>query len=141
MRSEAFYVNEKFQRRQLGYKMLALACIFEHLDWISYRMSRSNPPSQFCNRDKVLQNHPTTTSEHTSTDHILDTNHVLSAFGHHIQIDIHVILPLSLNNISCFLKVWHPRCVRSIMQSCSVYISIYIYSHETQQLYIISSNI
>ena len=32
------------------------------------------------------------------------------------------------------LKVWHPRCVRSIIQSCSVYISIYTYSHETQQL-------
>ena len=39
------------------------------------------------------------------------------------------------------LKVWHPRCVRSIIQSCSVYISIYTYSHETQQLYIISSDI
>ena len=39
------------------------------------------------------------------------------------------------------LKVWHPSCVRSIIQSCSVYISIYIESHETQQLYIISSDI
>ena len=37
------------------------------------------------------------------------------------------------------LKVWHPGCVRSIIQSCSVYIYIYIYiytySHETQFLY------
>ena len=24
-----------------------------------------------------------------------------------------------------YLKMWHPRCVRSITQSCSVYISIY----------------
>jgi len=34
------------------------------------------------------------------------------------------------------IKVWHPRCVRSIIQSSSVYIYlyIYIYSHETQQL-------
>jgi len=39
------------------------------------------------------------------------------------------------------LKVCHPRCVRSIIQSSSVYISIYTYSHETQQLYIISSDI
>ena len=31
--------------------------------------------------------------------------------------------------------------VRSIIQSCSVYISIHTYSHKTQQLYIISSNI
>jgi len=28
------------------------------------------------------------------------------------------------------LKVCHPRCVRSIIQSCSVYISICAYSHE-----------
>jgi len=28
------------------------------------------------------------------------------------------------------LKVCHPRCVRSVIQSCSVYISIYTYSHE-----------
>jgi len=32
------------------------------------------------------------------------------------------------------------RCV-VIVQSCSVYISIYTYSHETQQLHIISSDI
>jgi len=73
------------------HKMLALACIFEHLDLISYGMSWSNPPSQFSNRDKLLQNRPNTTSEYTSTDHILDTSHVLSVFGQHIQIDIHVI--------------------------------------------------
>jgi len=28
------------------------------------------------------------------------------------------------------LKVCHPRCVWSLTQSCSVYISIYTYSHE-----------
>ena len=39
------------------------------------------------------------------------------------------------------LNAWHPSCVRSIIQSCSVYISIYAYSHETQQLYMISSDI
>ena len=38
------------------------------------------------------------------------------------------------------LKVCHPRCVRSVIQSCSLYISIYTYSHETQQLYIIGSD-
>ena len=38
------------------------------------------------------------------------------------------------------LKVWHPRCVRSIIQSCSVYISIYTYSHEHNNI-IISSDI
>ena len=30
------------------------------------------------------------------------------------------------NHVSV-LKVWHPPCVRSIIQSCSVYIYIYIY--------------
>ena len=43
-----------------------------------------------------------------------------------------------VNDVARNLKMWHPRCVRSIIQSCSVYISIYTYSHETQQLYIIS---
>jgi hypothetical protein len=37
-------------------------------------------------------------------------------------------------NVLGYLKVWHPRCVRSITQTCSVYISIYTCSHETQQL-------
>ena len=34
-----------------------------------------------------------------------------------------------------YLKVCHPHCVRSVLQSFSVYISIYTYSHETQHLY------
>ena len=38
------------------------------------------------------------------------------------------------------LKLCHPRCVRSIIQSCGVYISIYIYSHEHNNM-TISSNI
>jgi len=33
-------------------------------------------------------------------------------------------------NTAMNLKVCHPRCVRSIKQSCSVYISIYTDSHE-----------
>jgi len=37
-----------------------------------------------------------------------------------------------------FVFTFHMRC---IIQSCSMYISIYTYSHETQQLYIISSDI
>jgi hypothetical protein len=61
------------------HKMLALARIFEHLYLISYGMSWSNPPSQFRNRDRLLQNHPITTNEHTSTDHTLGTHTVLSA--------------------------------------------------------------
>ena len=86
------------------HKMLALARIFERLDFISYEMSWSNPPSPFHNCDKLPQNHPITTSQQMSTDNILATSHVLSAFGHHIQIDIFVILPsssLQLNNFSC----------------------------------------
>jgi len=38
------------------------------------------------------------------------------------------------------LKVCHLHCVRSIIQSCSVYISIYTYSHEHNNI-TISSNI
>jgi len=38
------------------------------------------------------------------------------------------------------LKVCHPRCVRSIIQNCSVFISIYTYSHEHNNI-TISSNI
>ena len=38
------------------------------------------------------------------------------------------------------LEVWHPRCVRSVIQSCSVYISIYNYSHEHNSI-IISSDV
>jgi len=38
------------------------------------------------------------------------------------------------------LKVCHPRCVRSIIQSCSVYVSIYTYSHKHNNI-TISSNI
>jgi hypothetical protein len=90
------------------HKMLALAHIFEHLDSISYGMSRSNPPSQFRNRDKLLQNHPITTSGQMSTDHMLGTSHVLSAYEHHIQIDIFVILPLSsvqFNNLKFYVHV------------------------------------
>ena len=34
------------------------------------------------------------------------------------------------------VKVCHPRCVRSIIQSCSVYISIYTYSHEHNSIII-----
>ena len=37
-------------------------------------------------------------------------------------------------------EVWHPCCVRSITQSCSVYISIYTYSHELNSI-TIGSNI
>jgi len=42
---------------------------------------------------------------------------------------------LKKGTIRCFdflynLKACHPRCVRSITQSCSVCISIYTYSHE-----------
>ena len=48
---------------------------------------------------------------------------------------------VSQASATCNLKVWHLRCVRSIVQSCSVCISIYTHSHETQQLYIISSDI
>jgi len=59
--------------------MLALARIFEHTDLISYGMSWSNPPSQFRNRDKLLQSHPITTNKHMSTDHMLGTRTVLSA--------------------------------------------------------------
>jgi len=47
--------------------MLALACIFKHLDLISYGMSWLKTPSQFHNHDKLLQNHPFTTSEQIST--------------------------------------------------------------------------
>ena len=62
------------------HKMLAVARIFEHLYSISYGMSRSNPPSQFRNHYKPLQNHQITTNEQMSSDHMLDTSHVLSAF-------------------------------------------------------------
>jgi len=57
----------------------------------------------------------------------------------------HECLKTSLSLLSdrhhFYLKVRHPRCVRSVIQSCSVYISIYTYSHETQQSYITSSDI
>ena len=36
------------------------------------------------------------------------------------------------------LKVCHPHCVRSIIQNCSVYISIYTYSHEQHNITISS---
>jgi hypothetical protein len=85
--------------------MLALAHIFEHLDLISYGISWSNPPSQ--RQNKPLQNHPTTTSEHTSTGHMLGKSHVLSAFGHHIQIDILVILPSSSLQLHNFIFYVH----------------------------------
>jgi len=41
-------------------------------------------------------------------------------------------IPLILCNITIRdhnLKVCHPRCVRSVIKSCSLYISIYTYSH------------
>jgi len=35
-----------------------------------------------------------------------------------------------VKNMGLFRKVCHPRCVWSIIQSCSVYMSIYTYSYE-----------
>ena len=45
---------------------------------------------------------------------------------------------INLNVCHLNLKVCHPRCVRSITQSCSVYISIYTYSHDTTILQLVS---
>ena len=45
-----------------------------------------------------------------------------------------------INLAQCALKVCHPRCVRSITQSCSVYISIYTYSNEHNSI-AVSNNI
>ena len=35
-----------------------------------------------------------------------------------------------INKSLCNLMVCHPRCGRSIVRRCSVYISVYTYSHE-----------